>query len=475
MAYVQVTLRELREKFRIEVDRNNNVFCPFCNERKRKLLHFDDEKDMWRCSKCGAKGGVLHFFSKYQLGYDLPSDQEGRQKVKEEMYKHLDYDSNSTARPRYKPLPQKPTKKAASDTQLHAVYTAMASLAVFHLLPDHKKELKRRGLTSAQIERNGYRSFPFRTQIPEHIVALYNSVDPALRTGHTEKKAAQVQLGLLVAKMLEEKGHNLDGIPGFYLFGEYWCLYYNPGILIPTRNIHGQIVRWQVRTNYEPKYRTLSCRDMPGAVNDQISRCHFPLGNDKLAPAHKVIFTEGPLKADVAKALSADPCVFAAIPGIGNKKDLLDNCGEFKKAGITEIYNAFDMDRLTNPNVRSGSALLSQEISDLGLKVIPMYWGEQYAATQLMIYQSIAKNRHIPIPSHSYKLPVFEKLNIVAAALNQAGINPGKQTEESQYWDSETKGIDDYLFSLIERKEHTQSARKSHMRTYHATLLNINK
>lgn len=110
-----------------------------------------------------------------------------------------------------------------------------------------------------------------------------NSVPDEIRNQVSEKKAAHIQLGLYVANCLEREGHSLQGIPGFFKFGSHWCLTYSPGILIPTRNIQGQIVIWQVRRKYEPKYLTLSCGSLPGAVTDTVSRCHFPLGNSPLS------------------------------------------------------------------------------------------------------------------------------------------------------------------------------------------------
>lgn len=473
MAFVRVTLQELRGKLGIKTDKNNNIDCPFCKGKKK--LHFSDEKQMWHCFGCDASGRTLHFFAMYHLGRDFPSSKTEQKKLSQELIRFMGYDDSHMQRSAPAKTPPRKLKQPASDSQIHAVYSAMASLAMFQLHPDHKKELKRRGLTGAQIERNGYRTYPYKTPIPPEIVNLYNSVDPALKAGFSQKKAAQTQLGLLVANLLEKQGYNLDGIPGFYQFGGHWCLVYTPGILIPTRNVYGQIVLWQVRRSFKPKYITLSCGKLPGAVEEDISRCHFPLANDTLSPENKVIFTEGPLKADIAKALTNDPCVFVAIPGIRNVKDLLKNCRVLRKAGIREMYNALDMDRLTNPHVREGSAKLTAALRNRGMTVIPMYWGERYAAQQLMLYQSIAKHRHVSVPPYDYRLSVYDKLNIVGDALHRADITPGKQLEESQYWEDETKGIDDYLFSLIQRKEHTQSAQKECIKTFHQTLLRINK
>ena len=212
-------------------------------------------------------------------------------------------------------------------------------------------------------------------------------------------------MGLLVAHLLQERGHKLDGIPGFYKFGNHWCLFYLPGLMIPTRNIYGEIIRWQVRCNYgNAKYKTFSCKDLPGAVTDDIARCHFPLKNTPLSKDIRVIFTEGPLKADVAISLSHDPCAYMAIPGVNMYESLMRHCEELKQAGVTEVYNALDMDKLTNPSVRGGSAKIEAEYAERGLKVIPMYWAQQYAAQQLMLYMSIAYARGIQIPAHNYRL-----------------------------------------------------------------------
>lgn len=463
-----VRLEDLRAKLGIETDNRGYIDCPFCGGKKK--LHFSDEKQQWNCFTCHASGHPLHFYSKYQLGIDLPLDKSERSKISQELQRFMGYDDPTAPRPKAAPLPQK--RVPASDTQCHTVYSAMASLAMFQLTPEHKKELKRRGLTSTQIERNGYRTFPFRTTVPPQIVDLYNKADPALKVKHTQKDAAKIQLGLYVAQHLLELGHKLNGIPGFYKFGNNWCLYYMPGLMIPTRNIHGQIVRWQMRCNYgDAKYKTFSCSHLPEAVTDGVARCHFPLKNAPLSNEVRVIFTEGPLKADVAIGLSDEPCVYAAIHGINNVDDLHSHCRMFKEAGVKEVYNALDMDRLTNPNVRDGSLKLKEGFEKRGIQVIPMYWAEEYAAQQLMFYQSIAYARGIRVPPHNFRLPVFEKLDLVADALARSGIVPGKATADSQYWEPDTKGIDDWLYSQTQRKEHTHKARTNHIRTYRETLL----
>lgn len=475
MAWYEVSLEELRNKIGIETDNRGYANCPFCGAKKK--LKFTDSKNEWRCNKCDAKGGVMKFFARYQLGIEnFPDNTSERSIISKKLQEFMGY-SDATPPPatRTHAKPKGPQRPVAKDAQLHAVYSAMASLAVFQLLPEHKKELNRRGLTDTQIERNGYRSYPYKTKIPDQIVSLYYSTDPSLRDGISQNEATHIQLGLYVAHLLEERGFALDGIPGFYKFGSHWCLTYSPGIMIPTRNINGQIVLWQIRKKKgSPKYLTLSCGSKPGAVDEAVSRCHFPLANAAPSREIQVIFTEGPLKADVAAAMYCDPCCFIAILGVSNTSDLLANCKALKKAGVEEMFNALDMDKLTNPHVRERSASLEDMLRKRGMRVIPMYWGDQYASQQLMLYTSIANIRGVPVPALPPHFSVFDNLRNVAQALKAVGIDPGCQTPDSQYWENETKGIDDYLFSQKQRKGHSQKPKTGFMQTYHKALLRIN-
>lgn len=477
MPRYDISLLEYVDKQGIPYNSKGYTDCVFCGAKKKLKLNF--AKNLWVCPHCGG-GGVLHFHARYMMGYDqLPSNEEEKSKISESLNEFMgttDYKptNSATRKPAERIGPKRPVAK---DAKLHAVYAAMAGLAIFQLTPEHQKKLKSRGLTSAQIERNGYRTFPYKIRyIPPEIVQRYNAVDAEIRAKvPSEKKARQIQFGMHIAQLLQERGCSLDGVPGFYKFGENWCLLFSPGIMIPTRNVFGQIVIWQIRRDFNPKYITLSCQDNPGAVDDEVSRCHFPISNDKPSPLTKVIFTEGPLKADVAKALSSDPCMFIAIHGVKNYKDLFKNCEMLhQKYGISKFYNALDMDRLTNPNVRDGSQFICDSLAKMGLEVVPMYWGERYASEQLMYYQAIARARNIPIPPHDSRLPVYEKLNLTTLALHKAKIELREINREFQFWEDETKGIDDYLYSQIQKKEHTHRAKTNYIRSYQQTLLRIN-
>lgn len=459
MATTKYTIFDLVERLGFEITTRGNISCPFCTEpEKRKTLHLKEEDDYWRCNKCKSSGGVLHFYSKYALGYDLPPSKEGRSEVANQL---RDFMGDSSAQQTAAPTEKKkkaPKVPVASDAKLHAVYSAMAQIPALQLTSDHRKELKRRGLSDEVIERNQYRSIPNNPVVPDCYVEMYETAGgenlrSELFSWHSSRN---VQFGLMIAHTLVAAGYDLTGVPGFFKFGDKWCLWFmNPGILIPTRNMHGQIVIWQVRQKRTPKYLTLSCSNLPGTVTEEVSRCHYPLGNAPISPDVPVLFTEGPLKADVACQLYYSPVVFFAIPGICTTKDLIRNLRIIKKAyNITEVNNALDMDRLTNPNVRNGSRDLVTGIQDLGMTVRDMYWGTDYATRKLMALDLIAKLRKVPVPEAAINT-VFDKLCAVAEALNDAGINPCKVKDASgkstlYYWESETKGIDDFLMHRSE-------------------------
>ena len=276
------------------------------------------------------------------------------------------------------------------------------------------------------------------------------------RICHYKTSADQVIFGLAIASYLHEHlGLDLKGVPGFFKFGVHWCYFVVPGILIPTRNISGQIVIFQVRKDRithakEQRYITMSNASLPGHVTGKVSRTHFPLSNAPLSATTKVLITEGPLKADTACFLHETNVAFVAIPGIKSTEDLYNNVlPQLMQHGVSTIGNAFDMDRLQNNNVRKGSLELEQTLTQKGFRVVRIFWGKEYAVSQLLYMQHIAKKRNV-----AYKLPqtrnVFEQLDAVALALYEADINvwkirDAKGNEKECYWDPKTKGIDDYL------------------------------
>lgn len=381
--------------------------CPFCQRQKVKV-NIDLSKDAWRCPACGKSGYTLNFYSLYCLGVQLPqySPPEDEAKAAKELREFMDGPDapNIKPRPSYEKRPAPPPVPVAADDHLDKVYSAMAQIPALNLLESHRDNLHRRGLSNEVIDRNGYCSIPSEMVTDQYFKDLYELAggESLRRSQKTLRRQTpqQISFGLMIAHALITQGLDVQGVPGFFKFGVHWCYWCTPGILIPTRNIRGQIVIWQIRrdtvsSKKDCRYFTVANRTLPGHVTESVSRCHFPLGNSPLSTGVPVIVTEGPLKADVASHLFGAASTFIAIPGIQTTKDLLSYVPLFHEAGISEIYNALDMDRLTNDNVRKGSDKLKAAFREEGIQFVDMFWGIRFATSklsQLLLIATVKKN-----------------------------------------------------------------------------------
>ena len=193
-----------------------NLPCPCCDDKpKGRHLNINLRKDVFRCPRCGFSGGVLDLYAFYAK---IP-----REKALEEL---LDR-KGQTLYPR-QPLPEVEENPLTGVEERHATYTAL--LQNLTLASDHRENLLSRGLSPEEIHRLGYKTTP---------VLGFSSL----------------------AKRLREKGLYLAGVPGFYKNQGQWTLKIpGRGILIPVRDVQGQIQGLQVRLdNVEKrKFRWLS-------------------------------------------------------------------------------------------------------------------------------------------------------------------------------------------------------------------------
>lgn len=449
------SLPELMDRIGFDYDaERGKMDCPFCGKKNKMSL--DLEEDTYRCPKCGQSGGVFHMFTYFVKGYELPkkSSKSLLRQVLGELTEYMEGKSLEASPPK-PPKPKRPKVPVASDDQLDAVYQAMSKIPALQLTSAHRANLLARGLDNEAIDRNGYRSIPEIMPVSDYYVKLYEDAGGETRRSHEMNwlTAKQIRFGLMIAHTIISQGLDVQGVPGFFKFGIYWAYWVNPGILIPTRNIKGQIVIWQVRRDKTPKegelrYVTSSCKRLPGHVTGSVSRCHFPLENAPVSAEAPFLITEGPLKADVACHLYGRPVTFVAIHGIQNTKDLYAHTNVLKKAGIKKIYNALDMDRLTNANVRKGSNAIVAEFKKRRIVVENMYWGTQYATTTLISLLLIANLRKVPVPAAPTDT-VFDRLCTVSKALEEAKVTTLLYRDKkgnTVAWEPETKGIDDFLF-----------------------------
>ena len=183
----------------------------------------------------------------------------------------------------------------------HATYTAL--LQSLTLASDHRENLLSRGLSPEEIHRLGYKTTPV--------------------------------LGFAsLAKRLREKGLYLAGVPGFYKSQGQWTLKIpGRGILIPVRDVQGQIQGLQVRLdNVEKrKFRWVSSNGLEEGCG---AKTWVHLAGE---PRPLVLLTEGPMKADVIHFLTGQTVL--AVAGVNSLSQLRPVLEELRAAGMEQSHD----------------------------------------------------------------------------------------------------------------------------------------
>lgn len=228
----------------------------------------------------------------------------------------------------------------AQDHVLYKVYTSL--LRALALSDSHRENLRRRGLNDEEIDKRKYRTLP-----------LHGRANIARKLADT---------------------HGVDlllKIPGFYIReenGNKWLtLSGMPGILIPVRDLSGQIVGLKIRADDPgdgPKYTWFSSARYggPGPGN----RIHRPLFNGDTS---LVRVTEGELKADIATAISG--ILTLSIPGVSSWRQILP---VLRECGAKTVRLAFDADARTNANVARALGLTARALAEEGYEVEVETW-----------------------------------------------------------------------------------------------------
>ena len=295
-----------------------DVECPCC-KGKRKTLHIDFEKGMFRCAKCSEAGKTaLTLYMRY-TGLDTYSalkelrtqtsvgDMESMTRAKQTIQKNEE-------------LPLAPIKER------DAVYRAL--LDNLTLTAEHKNNLKGRGLTDDEIQQLGYRSAP------------------------------EYPTTLEVAKKLLRQGYRLEGIPGMCKSAAGRWQVYTPGtgILIPALDCEGRIQGLQIRldTVTEGKFRWVSSlgrRDGTKAM----SWSHVS-GDNRATIA---LLVEGLMKGDITHILSGMTVI--CIPGTSAQGSLSEALAGLPS--LQHIIVCFDMDAIENEHVMKDLQKLLQLLS----------------------------------------------------------------------------------------------------------------
>ena len=309
-----------------------NVQCPTpdCKDTK---MHFaiNTVQDTWVCPRCGKGGGMLDLYllMNYGSSYkdaarDLYRAWKGEEVIPAKKRKNMKYtaDAETVAASVEAPIENR--------SLLYNYIISQLSIDPIDLHNDkydlsdpncrETKGLLDRGFTLEQIIACGYKT---------------------MRSSVGGKKVNM--------RVPDELVLSSKDVSGFFTYaGKRWANTYDEGLLVPCRDLFGNIGAMQLRgrskdrrfgyfTSGPSKFGRTEC-------TKAISTVHH-VGIDPDNVPKKIYFTEGPMKADLAHFLSADKKPFIAIPGVSNRRGLLEALTLLKERGCETIAMTFDNDQ----------------------------------------------------------------------------------------------------------------------------------
>ena len=395
------TIREVAYLLNLRIRHKNAVSldadCPFCGESRGKL-NLNLKKNVFKCNRCGESGGMLALYGKI-YGVD---NQTACREIKDALGKNEQAPSYQVRKRETAPKePEIPESPPAPDAVKHKTYSMFFSMLV--LADTHRQNLLKRGFTDRQIEENGYKSTPV----------------------FGFKK--------LTGKLLEA-GCTVKGVPGFYQDkdGE-WTIHFSnksSGFLVPVRNVDGLVVGAQIRLDHP----------YDGRKYIWLSSAGFFLGTSSGSPVHlagspgeKTVFiTEGPLKGDLAHALSGR--TFGCVPGANQYANLPPFLQAMKLMGTENVYEAYDMDKLLKTVCRGD-------------------YNEKCAHCEN--YKKDWRGQAIPCEKKCVKRQNIQrgcrKLAEICRELDLSAKALTWDTDEDGDWAEHVKGVDDYLYDLKQK------------------------
>lgn len=380
------------------------IECPFCGTTN---LACNITKEFFSCLKCNTKGNYYTIYAKL---YGIqPTDNKSSTKIAAEKLRQLfgsDYvsetksvfDSMACEETNRKPV------KELDDAYCELIRNTTLSDV-------HKKALIERGLTEKQITAYGFRS-----------------VD--------NSRSASI------CRMLQKKGINLSGVPGFYYdkFNNEWKMntWGMEGYLCICPDEEGLLQGFQIRLDVPKKgqkYLWLSSKGKAEGTSSGSPSAYF--GNRM---AKHIVVVDGILKACVCNCFNKDKnTAFVGIAGVSNYKNMRSMLERLKKRGVTHIFNAYDMDEFTVP-------LCDEQYKEEKCKNC------KHRGDLIRCNCELKERKIKMLKSGSQKLKeTANNLGFVYSRLKW-------DMADDKFWNGDIKGLDDYLMFL--RKERRDSNAK---------------
>lgn len=248
-----------------------------------------------------------------------------------------------------------PTVACAPNDVLDTTYRNWFDHLCYPTNPFMVNDLKRRGFSDGDIVKHGFVSTQLKSDI---------------------------------SNLLTMMGGKLDGVPGLYREGAMLktTLFQSKNnetaksYICPVKNIDGQIVGGQVRTdNPDVKYFSLSSAENGGASANVVP--HFSGYLEETA-----IITEGVIKANLISKFTNRFVI--GLPGVNSQKSFL---AEIRKAnregrGIKRFIIAYDMDRFENEHVQKALDRLKADLTKLGFACHDLVWDSNYKGFDDYLY-----------------------------------------------------------------------------------------
>jgi P4 family phage/plasmid primase-like protien len=335
--------------------------CPKCGGNKR--FNFERKKGDGGifCNDCKPEGtgdgfGTLEWFNGWSFAQAI-----------REVEQHIDPDKASG-------LPANIRKLR------HDVYTRVLTSNRSKLSSAHEADLLARGLNTDEIVNRGYASIGASATIA------------------------------IAAIPEEERKPIADNVPGVFPGGALRFAASNC-LLIPVRDEFGNIIAMQYRPNEirpgSPKYRWLSSRTKknesdrpsPGAP------VHFAMApKGKWIDGQVIRITEGPLKADVATAISGIQTI--AVAGVNVWRAA---ASVIESAKPKMVLIAFDMDRYTNAGVAKATVELYEHLAkQFDVRI------EKWEAEHKGVDDALARGVEIAVLSADETREEIDKLRLVS-------------------------------------------------------------
>ena len=304
--------------------RQVHINCPFCGDRRRRLYLYTDT-NQFHCFNCRAHGNAVSLYARrtgltYKNAYhELLEDSV------------LHFPQPAVQRP--------PEREPAPLSQRDAVYRAM--LGLLPLSEVHRACLLARGLTDEAILQNGYRTLGYGKELRDRIAAQLSA------------------------------RFDLNGIPGFFYSQSAWRMCAYSGLLVPVRAADGRIQGVQIRRDNADrmKYAWMSSAGKPYGTG---ARSWIHVAGDR--NKKQAVITEGAIKGDVSSILT-ERSLFICLPGVNAISLLNDTLRELR---VTQVWEAFDMDKRCNPQVQAAVIRLRQEMKKAGIPCRMMAWDPAY-------------------------------------------------------------------------------------------------